>query len=166
MNALPNTMTCFFPHCHTPLIDRYFQENLFKGSFLLFMLSNCLLACLTRQVDTRHTKPHFHIFLMSLCCDAVSNCPFGKRTITLKKRYKPPSQSVSQSAFPSHPAVTLAVWAYRLLHVRGGKSRAWCQTLVILVRMTSIYQIEALDETSYPVSKRHYENHDQNWIGK
>lgn len=165
MNALPNSMTCFFSHCHTPLIDRYFQENSFKGSFSLFMLNNCLLACLTRQVDTRHTEPHSHIFLMSLCYDAVSNCPVGKRTITLKKKKKkgmnhPASQPASQ---PSH--LTL-LWPRLCECTDEGKSRAWRQTLVILSRMTSIYQIEALDETSYPVSKRHYENHDQNLTGQ
>lgn len=120
--------SCFFnflPLSHTSLTDRYFQENSFKRFFCTFHDRNCLLACLTCQVDTRHTESHSHIFLMSLCYDAVSNCPVGKRTMTFKKSYEPPSQpasqSASQSAFPSHPAVTLAVWAYRLVCVRAGK---------------------------------------------
>lgn len=104
MTALPNSMTCIFSlHCHTPLIDRYFQENSFKGSFSLFMSDNCLLACLTCQVDTRHTEPHSHIFLISLCYDAVSNCPVGKRIITLKKKVRttqPVSQPVSLPISP------------------------------------------------------------------
>lgn len=41
INALPNC-DMLLPLSHTPLIDRYFQENLFKRSFLLFM---SVIAC-------------------------------------------------------------------------------------------------------------------------
>lgn len=147
----------FLPLSHTSNWPIFPREHVQRIFFFTFHVHNCLLACLTCHVDTRHTELHSHIFLMSLCYYAASNCSVGKRTITLKKGMNhPASQSVSQSAFPSHPAVTLATWAYRLLCVRGEKSWAWSQTLVILAKMTSIYQIEALHETSYPVSKRNY----------
>lgn len=149
-------MMCF-PLSHL-LIDRYFQ--LIQRIRFAFHVRNCLLVRLTCHGDTRHTEPHSNIFLMRLCYDAVPNCADGKRTITLKKRgtNHPTSQSVSLPVSPCCDPGCVSVQI-----AGGGKSRAWSQTLVILARMTPINQIEALDEASYPVSKRH---HDRNWIGQ
>ena len=98
-----------FPLSDTPVIDRYFQEYPLKGSsFLAFHVRNCLLARLTRHVDTRHAEPHSHIFLMSRCYDVASNCPDGQNNnnTTKNKVLNQPRQTDRQTAkpFPSHLA--------------------------------------------------------------